>query len=58
MGRTSQTVWNSYLVWNISNLKVGPSTSKKKICLLQWKSVKNDEKYLFHLKSSFFSQDI
>ena len=58
MGRTSRTVWNSYLVWNISNLKVGPPPSKKKIYLLQWKSVKNDEKYLFHLKSSFLSQDI
>ena len=41
-------------------LKVGPSPSKKNsFYLLQWKSFKNDEKcFLFHLKSSFRSQDI
>ena len=32
---------------------------KKLFHLLQWKSFKNDEKwFLFHLKSSFSSQDI
>ena len=39
-------------------VKVGLSPTKK-FCLLQWKSFKNDEKcFLFHLKSSFCSQDI
>ena len=39
--------------------KVGFSPSKRIFYLLQWKPFKNNEKYfLFHLKSSFGSQDI
>ena len=39
-------------------LKVGLSPSKKICVLLDWKSFENDEKcFLFHLKSSFLSQD-
>ena len=43
-----------------SRIKVGFSPSKKNyFYFLQWKPFKNDEKYfLFHLKSSFRSQDI
>ena len=41
-------------------VKVGLSSSKKIFCyLLQWEPFKNDERFcLFHLKSSFRSQDI
>ena len=40
-------------------IKVGLSRSKKILCyLLHWKPFRNDEKwFLFHLKSSFRSQD-
>ena len=42
-----------------SQIKVGPSPSKKIFSLLQWKPFKDDEKYfLFHLKSSFRFQGI
>ena len=45
---------------NSNKVKVGPLTFPKKLCyLLHWKPFKNDEKcLLFHLKSSFRSQDI
>ena len=40
-------------------LKYDSHLPKNTFCLLQWKSFKNDEKcFLFHLKSSFSSQDI
>ena len=43
-----------------NRFKVGLLLSKKSLCcLLYWKPFKNDEKcFLFHLKSSFPSQDI
>ena len=49
------------VIWkNSKYFKVGLSTFKKKMFyLLQWKPFKNDKKcFLFHLKSSFRSQDI
>ena len=40
-------------------IKVGLSSPKKLRYLLHWKLFKNDEeRFLFHLKSSFLSQDI
>ena len=52
--------------WNIKDnafcfsVKAGLSSSKNNsFYLLQWKPVRNNEKwFLFHLKSSFGSQDI
>ena len=51
-----KTTWN----WTKNKFKVGLSLSKKNyFYLLQWKPFKNNEKrFLFHLKSSFHSQDI
>ena len=43
----------------INMVKVGLSPSKKLYYLLDWNPFKNDEEcFLFHLKSSFRSQDI
>ena len=49
-----------YVSLKTKSIKVGLSPSKKKLrYLLHWKPLKNDEKcFLFHLKSSFCSQDI
>ena len=51
---------NALLKKRIVSIKVGLSPSKKKLYyLLDWKPVKNDEKYfLFDLKSSFRSPHI
>ena len=66
-------IWQSLAILNVFNtltlkqvfcktktlLKVGLSPSKNYFYLLQWKPFKNNEKlFLFHLKSSFRSQDI
>ena len=52
--REHETFENCFFV------KIGLSNSKKKLFnLFQWNVFKNDEKwFLFHLKSSFHSQDI
>ena len=46
-------------LWLNSFFEIGLAASKKDFYLLQLKPVKNGEKcFLFHLKSSFLSQDI
>ena len=52
--------WRIYARFTVHGLKVALShLPKKKICFRWWKPFRNDEKYfLFHLKSSFRSQDV
>ena len=61
-GSTSRSwvFWNLVQIDGLIWLKLGLSPSKKiSFYLLQWKPFKNDEKcFLFHLKSSFLSQNI
>ena len=47
-----------YVLYPTFEVKVGLSIPNKMFYLLQWKPFKNDHKcFLFHLKSSFRSQD-